>query len=252
MWQIMNAAGFLIMVIVNVMANIIKFNGKTTAEVSDAIPTLFAPAGYVFAIWGVIYILLGAFAVYQALPRNRERPFINKIGYLFALGSLANVVWLFLWHYEQISLSVIPMFILLGSLIAIYLRIDIGRSDELREEKLCVHLPFSVYLGWITVASIANVAAALKAVAWDGFGIGESTWTVLVIAVALVITVIVMIKRRDIAYGAVIVWALVGIVNKQMAIQAVVWAASASAIVVTVALIVVAASFFTRPSKASV
>ena len=239
MWQTMNAAGFLITVIVNAMANIVKFNGKTTAEVSDAIPTLFAPAGYVFVIWGLIYALLAVFAVYQGLPRNRERNFISKIGYLFVLGSLANVSWLFLWHYGQISLSVLPMLVLFGSLAAIYLRIDIGKSDEPMVERLCVHLPFSVYLGWITVASIANVAAALKAAAWDGFGISEVTWTAIVIAVALVITLIVIFKRKDIAYAAVIVWALVGIMNKQVAVQEVALAASASAIVLTVGMIAV-------------
>jgi len=235
--QVSNAGAFLILVVVNALANILPLNGKTTAEISDLYPTLFTPAGYVFSIWSVIYILLLIFVVFQALPKQREEPFLRKISYLFVLSSIANVSWLFLWHYEQILISLVPMFALLGTLIAIYLRLQIGQSDVSLKEKLCVHLPFSVYLGWITVAPIANFAAALTAINWDGWGLGDVTWTVLVIIVAMVVTLAVIITRRDVAFSLVIIWALIGIIVKQIENQSIVITAGISAVVITVTLI---------------
>jgi hypothetical protein len=127
----------------------------------------------------------------------------------------------------------------LAMLIAIYLRLRIGKSDVSLKEKLCVHLPFSVYLGWITVASITNVGAALVSVGWDGLGIGEVTWGILVIVIAMIITLAVTATRRDIAYSLVIVWALVGIIVKQSPYQKIVVTAEISAIIIAIALTVV-------------
>jgi hypothetical protein len=235
--NVANIGAFLLTIIVNALANALPLNGKTTAEISDSYPTLFAPAGYVFSIWGIIYTLLLIFTVYQALPKQRESQFVNKIGFFFVLSSLANVIWLFLWHYEQIVPSVLPMFALLGALIVIYLRLDIGRAKFAAKERLFVHVPFSVYLGWITVASIANVAAALKAINWDGFGLGEVTWTVAMIVVALAVTLAVIFTRRDIAFSLVIIWALIGIMVKQSAQQNIVIIAAIGVIVILLALI---------------
>jgi hypothetical protein len=131
---------------------------------------------------------------------------------------VANISWLLLWHYEQVLLSVVPMFVLLGSLIMIYIRLDIGRWERSREDRLLISLPFSVYLGWITVAPIANVTAALVKLNWDGLGLGEATWTVLMIGVAVLLTAIVIYTKADIGYSLVIAWALGGIYAKQRAI----------------------------------
>ncbi len=237
MLQGANILTFVLTVLVNGLANTGALNGKTTGEISDLYPTLITPAGYVFSIWGVIYTLLLVFVVFQALPRQREKPFLQEISFLFVLSGLLNVLWLFLWHYDQIALSVLLMFALLATLIAIYLRLQIGRSTLPLKEKLCVHLPFSVYLGWITVATIANVATALTAINWDGFGISNETWAVLVIIVALAITLTVIITRRDVAYSLVLIWALVGIIVKQTENQSVVITAAASAIIIAVALV---------------
>lgn len=234
--NVANIGAFLLTIIVNALANALPLNGKTTAEISDSYPTLFAPAGYVFSIWGIIYVLLLIFTVYQALPKLRESSFVNKIGFFFVLSSLANVVWLFLWHYEQIVSSVLPMFALLGALIIIYIRLEIGRTKVSAKEKIFVHVPFSVYLGWITVASIADVAAALKAVNWDGFGLGEVTWTVAMIVVALAITLAVIFTRRDVAFSLVIVWALIGIIVKQAEQQNIVITAGIGVIAIVTAL----------------
>ncbi|MGD0406861.1 MAG: TspO/MBR family protein [Candidatus Bathyarchaeia archaeon] len=217
-----NIAAFIITLAINSLANTTVFNGRTTGQVSDLYPTLVTPAGYVFAIWGIIYVLLLAFVIYQALPSQKDKPFQKQIGLIFILSSLLNCVWLFLWQYDFITESVIVMFALLASLIAIYLRLNIGKAKVSLKEKLLVHLPFSVYLGWITIAAIANVASALVSANWGGFGLSPEIWAVTVLTVALVITLAVIVKRRDIAYSLVIVWALGGIAVKQNTSQNVV------------------------------
>ena len=211
--------------------------GQLTAAVSDANPTLITPAGYVFSIWGIIYLLLGVFVIYQALPSQKGKEYQNRIGWLFALSSLINVLWLFLWQYNYLSVSVVLMFALLATLILIYVRLGIGKLKVTLRERIAVHLPFSVYLGWITVASIANVAVTLVSLGWDGFGINPETWAILVVAVALIITMLMLITRKDVAYALVIIWALVGIGVKQSGNQTIVLLTEISAFIVAVALI---------------
>jgi benzodiazapine receptor len=239
--QSLNVLAFAVIVIVNALASSLALNGRTTAEVSDLYFTLVTPAGYVFSIWGLIYTLLLIFVVFQALPSQREKPFLKQINVLFILSGVFNVLWLFLWHYDQIVLSVALMFALLATLIAVYLRLGIGKASATLKEKAFVHLPFSVYLGWITVASIANVASALVAINWNGFGLANDIWAVIVIAVALLITLAVIATRKDVAYSLVIVWALVGIAVNQSAYQNIVMAAVISAVIIIVALVAVLA-----------
>jgi len=242
--QGVNVLGFLLTIVVNALANTYALNGRTTGEISDLYPTLITPAGYVFSIWGLIYTLLLVFVVFQALPKQRGNPFLGKISFLFVLSSILNIAWLLLWQYLQISLSVIPMFALLATLIAIYLRLQIGKSSVSLKEKICVHLPFSVYLGWITVASVANVAAALVAAEWGGWGISDVAWATVVLVMILVITLAVIVTRKDVAYGLVIVWSLVGIAVKQSENQGLVTTTEVGAITVVVAM--VAAVFASR------
>jgi benzodiazapine receptor len=233
-----NVLFFALTVVVNSLAGSTNFiGGRNTAQVSDANPTLITPAGYVFSIWGIIYILLGVFVVYQALPNQQGKDYSKKISWLFVLSSLMNIVWLFLWQFEYLSLSVVLMFLLLATLILIYLRIGVGKSKIALGKRLAVHLPFSVYLGWITVASIANVAATLVSFNWDGFGVSSETWATLVIAVALIITVLMLVTRKDVAYSLVIIWALVGIGVKQSGNQTIVMLTEISAALVAVALV---------------
>lgn len=220
--QVANILGYLGMVAVNILANALPLGGNTAAELSDAYPNLFVPAGYVFSIWGVIYLLLLAFTIYQASPLRKGEEFQRKIGYLFVISCALNIIWIFLWHYEHVILSLLPMFALLLSLVLIYLRLDIGRINTAKKERLWVHLPFSVYLGWITVAPIANVVAALVSIKWNGLGLSEVIWTMIVIAVAVALTFINTLTRGDLGYALVIVWALGGIIVKQMAIKAIV------------------------------
>ena len=166
-----NIVFFVLTVTMNSLAGSTKIiGGRNTADVSNANLTLITPAGYVFAIWGVIYVLLGVFVIYQILPSQKGKEYLNKISWLFILSSIVNIAWLFTWQFEYLSLSVLLIFALLATLILIYIRLGIGKSNVSLREKLAVHLPFSVYLGWITVACIADVAATLVSYNWNGFG----------------------------------------------------------------------------------
>lgn len=235
-----NIVVFVLTIVVNSLAGSTTIiGGRNTAQVSDANPTLITPAGYVFSIWGIIYMLLAVFVVYQALPGQQGKDCQKKIGLLFVLSSVVNIVWLFLWQFEYLSLSVVLMFLLLATLISIYLRLGVGKSKVALGERLAVHLPFSVYLGWITVASIANVATTLVSLNWDGFGVSPETWAAVVLAVALTITVIMLVTRKDVAYALVIIWALVGIGVRQSGNQTIVMLTDAGAVIVAVVLIAV-------------
>jgi hypothetical protein len=202
---------------INALANIIPFNGQTTGEISDRFQVYFVPAGYVFAIWGLIYLGLVAFGVYQALSAQRENPRLRSIGWLFVLSCVANIAWIFFWHYEIFPLTLVVMLTLLLLLIVIYLRLDIGRTQVSAAEKWCVRVPFSIYLGWITVATIANVTDLLKYLNWSGWGISPEVWAVIMLIAGTIITALVILTRGDIAYGLVIVWAFIGIAVKQAA-----------------------------------
>ena len=232
-----NIIAFAFTVIVNSLAgSTTLIGGVQTAQISDSNPTLITPAGYVFAIWGIIYVLLGVFVIFQALPSQKEKEYTKKIGWLFVLSSIINIAWLFLWQYEFLSVSVVLMFLLLATLILIYLRLGIGKSPVTLREKLATQVPFSVYLGWITIASIADVSVTLVSVNWTGFGISLEIWAILIVIVALLIALLVVTTRKDIAYGLVIVWALIGIAVKQSGNQNIVTLTEASAIIVLLAL----------------
>jgi translocator protein len=229
---------YILTIIVNSLAGgTTLIGGRLTAVVSDSNPTLVTPAGYVFSIWGIIYILLGAFVVYQALPSRSNRGFTERIRWLFVLSNIINIVWIFFWQFEYLTVSVVLIFLLLATLIAIYVRLGVGKSKVGFDDRLAVHIPFSVYLGWITVASIANVATTLVSLNWDGAGISPETWAILVVAVALVITSLMLITRKDAAYSLVIIWALIGIAVKQSGNQTIVMLAEISAVIVAVMLL---------------
>jgi len=231
-----NIAAFIITLIVNGLSNTTLIGGKTTAEISNSYPTLITPAGYVFSIWGIIYVLLGIYLIYQALPNQKNAPFQKQINGLFILTNVLNVVWLFFWQTEQLPISVGIIIAFLATLIAIYLRLNIGKSNVSLKEKLCVHVPFSVYLGWVTIATIANIAVTLVSIGWDGFGISLQTWAVLVLAVAVLIDLIVIATRKDIAYSLVFIWALVGIAVNQSTNSTIVMTCEIAIAVIAVAL----------------
>jgi benzodiazapine receptor len=201
-------------IVINGLANALPLNDQTTGEISDRFQVYFVPAGYVFSIWGLIYVGLIAFAVFQALPAQGDNPRLRRIGYLFAASCLANIAWLFLWHYEQFLLTLLAMLALLVLLIVIYLRLRIGQVAVSSAEKWLVHIPFSIYLGWVTVATIANVTSVLDYYNWSGWGISDEVWAIIMLVAGVIIGSVVTLTRRDIAYMLVLVWAFAGIAVK--------------------------------------
>jgi benzodiazapine receptor len=234
----LNIIAFVAVVLVNGLAgSTTLIGGQDTAQVSDNNFTLITPAGYTFAIWGIIYTLLGLFVIYQALPSDKGKT-TEKVDWFFILSCIANICWLFLWQFEYLAVSVVLMFLLFASLLKAYLNLGISKSSISWRERIAVHAPFSVYFGWITIASIANVAAALVSVGWNGLGLSEETWGILVILIALLITTLVVITRRDVAYGLVIVWALIGISSGQSGNQNIALLTQISAVVVAAVIVV--------------
>ncbi|MFH1031804.1 MAG: tryptophan-rich sensory protein [Chloroflexota bacterium] len=219
---VLNVVGFLGTVVINGLANALPINNRTTGSLSDQYPNLFVPAALTFSIWGVIYILLAIFVVYSvvsALKNETEQSFLDKVGVWFFVTCIANIGWIFAWHYEIIPVSMVLMLVLLGCLIPIYLRLSVGKSDSGAKEKYLVHLPFSVYLGWITIATIANATALLVDVNWNRFGLGEQFWTAAVIIAGLLITLAILFQRKDIFYALVVDWAFLGILIKRLAMN---------------------------------
>lgn len=210
-------ATFLIMIIVNTLANILPINGQETGQVSDSYPNLFAPAGLTFAIWGLIYLFLAGHTLYQiGLFRNNNNAIkpqlLNKIGLTFSISSIANAAWIFSWHYHLIPLSMLLMIVILTCLILIT---RMNNKEELSvRERIFIRLPFSVYFGWITVAAIANATTLLVSNGWNGFGISEPIWAVIIIPIGMIIGIATMLRNKDIAYGLVLIWAYAGILIK--------------------------------------
>jgi hypothetical protein len=211
------ALTFLIMVSVNALANILPIGGKNTGQISDSYPNLFAPAGLTFSIWGLIYLLLAGYTVYQFGYFQKEKSVIRdglltKVGVLFSISSVANAIWIFSWHYEILSASMMLMIVILACLILIN---QILRKEKLTtSEKIFVRLPFSVYFGWITVATIANATTFLVSTGFDGLGLADAAWTVIMISAGALIGIATMLRNRDIAYGLVVIWAYAGIIIK--------------------------------------
>lgn len=222
-FKLMMLANFLALagvLVVNYLATALPIAGRTPADVSAQFPTLFTPAGFTFAIWGIIYLLLIAFAFFQLSFWRQENPvYVQKIGYLFVLSCVANAGWLFAFHYLQIALSMLLMLVLLGSLIAIYRRLEIGQNSVGGAVRWLGHLPFRVYLGWICVATIANTAIFLTDLGWEGNPGGPVFWTLLVLSTAVGIALWMLFRRRDTAFALVILWALYGIYAARMAGQ---------------------------------
>ena len=239
--QIAVIVSILVTLTVNGLANALPINGLNTGQISDFFEVYFVPAGYVFAIWGVIYLALIAFGVFQALPAQRQNPRLRAAGWWIALSGLANSTWIFLWHYQQFPLSLVVMLVLLASLIVVYLRLGTGRGSVSASENWLARVPFSIYLGWITVATVANATAVLDYLNWNGFGLAPEIWMGVMLAAVLVIVALVNLRHRDLAYTLVILWALAGIGVKHAAVSAV---AIPTWITFALVVVILAAAYF--------
>jgi hypothetical protein len=213
--QIITILATLITITVNGLANALPLNGQSTGEISDRFSIYFVPAGYVFSIWGLIYIGLIAFAIYQALPNQSENEIIKKISPAYWVSNLANSAWIFLWHFELFPLTLIAMLTLLGSLLYIYVQLRVPRSSLERAQKWFVNTPFSIYLGWISVATIANFSQVLFFLGWGGWGISPASWAVILLAIATLLGLLMLWRETDRPYALVLVWAIVGIASSQ-------------------------------------
>ena len=207
---------FLIMIGVNALANILPINGLNTGEVSDMYPDLFAPTALTFSIWGLIYLLLALFILYRlGLFGGKESTDVfEEIDIWFIVSSVANAAWIFAWHYLMIEVTVGLMLLIFISLAMINVRLH--QMNLNTKEKFFIRLPFSIYFGWITVATIANITALLVDLGWNGWNIAPQVWTSVIIIVGMLIGSITILKHKDIAYGSVIIWAYVGIVIKHL------------------------------------
>lgn len=213
--KIIAGVAYVAMVVVNFLANSIPINNRGTGVISDAYPNLFAPAGLTFAIWGLIYLLLFGYVVYQFVNKSPKiEDLLKKINPFFITSSLANIAWIFAWHYDYIGISVLIMALLLILLIKIA---DILRAEQFSVlEKLFIKTPFSVYFGWITVAAIANITVFLVSVGFKGFGIKDFVWTSIILLVGALIGILRMLKDRSVPYSLVLVWAYSGILLKHI------------------------------------
>lgn len=220
-------------IVINAISNIFPLRGVNIGTIANTIlgGVLVTPANYAFAIWGLIYLGLIGFGIYQALPRQRYNPRLLKLRAPIIWASVFQIVWVYLFQVQQFWLSVAFMFGILLNLIAAYIWSRFENNRVSREEKWFAQFPISIYLGWISVASIVNVASALYASRWNGFGIAPSVWTILMILIAATITIAIIFRYRDIAFTGVIVWAFVAIAVRQFAQTAILITAIASVIV---------------------
>ena len=232
---------YLIMIALNALANILPINGLNTGEISDSYPNLFAPAGVTFSIWGVIYLFLLAYCIYQFGIFQREEDLYKErlfknIGILFSISSILNAIWILAWHYRLIELSLI---IIIGVLIFVTMINDITKKAELSlKDYFLIRFPFSIYMGWLTVATIANVTTLLVKLGFGGFGISEIFWTIVVIITGLIIASLIILRNKDVAYGLPVIWAYLGIYIKHTSIDG--WKSEYSTIIfITVASIVI-------------
>jgi hypothetical protein len=212
---------FLGVIAVNALANILPINGYNTGQISAFYPNAFVPAGFTFSIWGVIYLLLLSYTIgytYYTLKQEqypKAFALIERINIYFLLTCVFNMSWIVAWHYLQIELSVVIMLLFLSTLIQLFLKSSTMVHELTTTQKFILQIPFIVYLGWISVATIANITALLVAYKWNGFGMPPVYWSVLMILIAILLAVLMLKKFNAIPFALVVAWALWGIYNAQ-------------------------------------
>lgn len=225
----------LAVIAVNAAANILPINGVGTGELSARYPTGFTPAGWVFGIWSLIYVGLLAFGIQVA---RAGTPRTDRVVGPYLLSCAGNAAWIFAWHYELIAASLACMLAILGGLIAAYVRLN-GQPPATRAERICVDAPFSLYLGWITTATLANLAALFFDLDAYPFGLAMDEWAILTVVAATGIYAAAGVRTRDAIYTAVFAWAALGIVLQTLPTSEPVRLAAAAGCAVAVVVSVV-------------
>jgi hypothetical protein len=216
--QILNVVFFIVMVIMNGLANGLPINGKTTGQLSNQYPNLFVPAGITFSIWGVIYTLLLCFCIYQIKSLFSKKPephlalILNGIGFLFIINAIFNALWIVVWHYEILPLSLLFMVGILGTLVMINTNMKTVQPYISGWTAFFVKASFGAYLGWICIATIANVTAILVANGFMTNSISGESWTVIMIIIGSIVGFITTVRMRNHYIALAIIWALTGII----------------------------------------
>lgn len=248
LFQVLNIITVISVILVNILANALPIFGVNTGQVSDAYPNFFTPAGYVFSIWFIIYLQAIIFMIYQVRGTQRGEGYLGKISIFYFLGGLANIAWIFVFHYSYAFMVANPLFFLLSvvllifvflALLITYLRLAVGVEAVPRYEKLAVHLHLSVYLGWISVATIAALASAINILVPTIPTETQHLATAAMLFVALILTLLLVYLRRDYGVALVILWAAVGIGVKWFTIPVILYSAIAVAIILIIAMILI-------------
>jgi translocator protein len=222
-WQILNIVAFVAMIVVNGLADFLPINGQTTGQVSDQYPNLFTPAPVTFSIWLLIYSLLFLFCMYEGstlfedekVTVDKKERVVEIIGYRFIVSCMLNIAWIIAWHYHLLLLSVIIMLGLLATLIGIFEKVHAAGTYAGRKARWFVYAPFSIYLGWISIAAIANITAWLVSIGWNGWNIAEWIWACIMIIVGTILAILMLLRRNNTFYALTVAWALLGIFLKQ-------------------------------------
>jgi hypothetical protein len=230
--QIQVAVATLVTILINILADALPLNGQTTAEISNRFDVYFVPAGFTFSIWGIIYIGLIAFAYYQSRTKQAGNSRLKSISDLFVYSCVANIAWLFFWHFNLFALSLVAMLSLLVLLILIHLRLHPNKTGSQGIEKWVVDIPFKIYLGWICVATIANFTDVLSYYHWDGKGIEPIIWAQIMLVTGMLLAIVFYLARKDLVVPSVFIWAYIGIGVKFKEIQQLSGSAWAMAILI--------------------
>ncbi|MEZ5426565.1 MAG: TspO/MBR family protein [Pyrinomonadaceae bacterium] len=229
---------------VNYLAASGRINNVTPEVISDKYPTILTPAGYAFTIWSLIYLGLIGFSIFQALPSKADNPRLRPIRTVYILSCVANCAWIYLWHYELIPVALAVMFLLLGTLALINVKL---RDAPTNPEILLAKIPFSIYFGWVTVATILNASIALV---YLGVKTSDQTTQILgaiLIAVATGLGVFLRFKLNLLAYPVAVAWALTAIAVAHGGETIIV---VSSAIAVIILLLTALSGFLTAGKKA--
>ena len=238
-WRWLAAVSVFGNIILNYYSNAFPFNGQSMGDVSAKYPTLLTPAGYAFSIWGLIFLSLAVYAVWQLLPAQRTIGLPDAVAKPLTLASLATASWVVLFAYELIIPSVITILVILGALIVTYGRAR-RRTIDHRAPRWA-SLPFGLYLGWISVASTINLIIGLRQLGWQT---GENLTVLLtLVLLAVVVVLALLLSRRfqEETIALVVAWALVAIwVARRAEYPELGWAALAGAVVAALGSFVLA------------